>query len=240
MTVQDDARERELCRIFNLQWSREHQRDGTDASFKIEINGATVEIPVEVKSTTGNTVSTARDVGMPHIKKWRSHFWIIGFYTKTRDPDLIKTLCLTPDDIEPWVASIEAKILPDFNLAKSASKRLVIDDLYEICGKKEYYTIADAKRLHKQQWSVAQYQKALDLEIDGSKVISKEGMLSVLKLRSTYIAERGATLNNPHVTAKFLNSFTNSDRAIEEDWAQKLREVAREYLTKNADNPFMN
>ena len=238
MTVQDDTRERELCRLFNLQWSREHQRDGTDASFKVEVNGKTIEIPVEVKSTTGDTVSTARDVGMSHISKWRSHFWIIGFYTKTRDPDLIRTLCLTPADIEPWVASIEEKILPDFSLANRAARRLKMEDLFEICGEKEYYSIEDAKKLHKQQWSKAQYQASLDIEINGTKAISKEGMLSVLKLRSSYISQRGATLNNPHVTSNFLKSFIDTDRSINEDWALKLRQVAKEYLIGNPDHPF--
>jgi hypothetical protein len=238
VTVQDDTRERELCRLFNLQWSREHQRDGTDASFKVEIDGKTIEIPVEVKSTTGDTVSTARDVGMSHIRKWRSHFWIIGFYTKTRDPDLLRTLCLTPEDIEPWVASIEEKILPDFSLANRAARRLEMEDLFEICGKKEHYTIDDLKKLYKQQWSKAQYQASLDIEVNGTKVISKEGMLSVLKLRSSYISQRGATLNNPHVTSNFLKSFTGTDRSINEDWALKLRQVAKEYLQGNPDHPF--
>lgn len=239
MTVQDDIRERELCRLFNLQWNPQHQRDGTDAYFNVEINGANVSVPVEVKSTTGDSVSTARDVGMAHIKKWRSRFWVIGFYTKTRNPDLVKTLCLTPDDIEPWVASIEEKVLPDFAIANRAARRLDMSDLFEICGAKEYYTIEDAKKLHKQQWSAEQYQAALDLTIDsGKKVISREGMLSVLKLRSAYIAQRGATLNNPHVTATFLRSFEDTDRMIHEDWAQKIRQVAREYMLGNANHPF--
>lgn len=238
MTVQDDQRERELCRIFNLHWSPEHQRDGTDAYFNLEVNGKNISIPVEVKSTTGDSVSTARDVGMAHIKKWRSRFWVIGFYTKTRNPDLVKTLCLTPDDIEPWVASIEEKILPDFALANRAARRLEMADLFEICGEKDFYTIEDAKRLYKQQWSTQQYQAALDMTIDGKHVISREGMLSVLKLRSVYISERGATLNNPHVTTSFLRSFEKTDRLIMEDWASKIRQVTREYILANPDHPF--
>jgi len=239
MTVQDDVRERELCRLFNLQWSPEHQRDGTDAHFNVKVNGTNISVPVEVKSTTGDTVSTARDVGIAHIRKWRSRFWVIGFYTKTRNPDLIKTICLTPDDIEPWVASIEEKILPDVALANRAARRLEMPDLFEICGEKDYYTVADAKKLHKQQWSAEQYQAALDVKLDsGERVISQKGMLSVLKLRSTYIALRGATLNNPHVTSTFLRSFENTDRTIKDDWAMKIRQVAKEYLLGNPDHPF--
>jgi hypothetical protein len=158
MSVQDDRREQELCRLFNLQWDAAHRRDGTDAYFRIDLNDETFQIDVEVKSTTTDSVATARDVGMEHIRKWRSHFWIIGFYSKGRDPNLLKTLCLTPDDMEPWIASIEEKVLPDFALATRASPRLGLADLYAICTKKRFYSIDDAKRLHKMQWSAEQYR----------------------------------------------------------------------------------
>ena len=71
MPVQDDERERELVRMFNLNWDPAHQRAGVDAVLDMEVNGQRVRFDVEVKSSTGTTVSTARDVGMDHIKKWR-------------------------------------------------------------------------------------------------------------------------------------------------------------------------
>jgi hypothetical protein len=221
-----------------LKWDSQHQRDGTDAIFTVDVGDKKVSIDVEVKSTTGESVSTARDVGMAHIQKWRSRFWIIGFYTKSRDPDLIKTLCLTPADIEPWVAGIEQKILPDFSLANHAAQRLTLEDLFAICGKKDFYTIEDAKRLYKQQWSAEEYRNALDMVFQGKKVISQAGMLSVLRLRSTYISQRGATLNNPHVTTTFLRGFEKTNRAISDDWAIKLREIAKEYLMGTPNHPF--
>lgn len=238
MTVQDNAREKELCGKFNLDWDPEHQRDGTDAVFSINIDGTHFSIPVEVKSTTGDTVSTARDVGISHIRKWRSHFWIIGFYTKRRDPDLVSTICLTPDDIEPWVASIEEKILPDFDLASRAALHLTLEDLFAICGEKEFYTIGDAQALHKSQWTGDQYRSAADMMHNGIQLLSPNAMLSILKLRSRYISQRGATLNNPHVTKKFLMSFRGTDREITNGWAQKFRDLATSYLRENPDHPF--
>lgn len=113
-----------------------------------------------------------------------------------------------------------------------------MEDLFEICGKKDHYTIDDAKKLHKQQWSNAEYQASLDMEVNGTRAISKEGMLSVLKLRSSYISQRGATLNNPHVTSNFLKSFIGTDRSINEDWAMKLKQIAKEYLLGNPNHPF--
>ncbi|MFM0317785.1 hypothetical protein PQR36_23130 [Paraburkholderia nemoris] len=238
MSVQDDRREQELCRLFNLQWDSAHRRDGTDAYFKINVNGEAFQIDVEVKSTTTDSVATARDVGMEHIRKWRSHFWIVGFYSKGRDPNLLKTLCLTPDDMGPWIGTIEEKILPDFALAARASHRLGLADLYAICTKKRFYSIADAKRLHKMQWSAEQYRSAPDAVHNGKPAITPEKMLSILRLRSTYIAQRGATLNNPHVTTTFLRAFEGTDRAVNEDWAQRIREIAKLYIEMNGNHPF--
>ena len=89
MTVQDDERERELVRIFNLAWDPGHQRAGVDALLSLTIDGQACQFEVEVKSTTGTTVSTARDVGMTHIQKWRTKLFVIGFYSKkARRPEL--------------------------------------------------------------------------------------------------------------------------------------------------------
>ncbi|OIJ42298.1 hypothetical protein [Massilia timonae] len=239
MTVQDDQRERELCRTFNLHWTPGHERGGTDATFKIKIGDRTLLVPVEVKSTTGSTVSTARDVGIEHIRKWRSHFWIIGYYSRGGRPELQKTLCLSPNDIEPWVASIEQKILPDFQIAASAARRVQMADLYAICGEKASYTISDARKLHKNQWGKADYLREADVLKGGEKHFSQEKMLFLLRLRSQYIAERGATLNNPHITKTFLDSFLGTNREIYEDWSSNFKTVVQEYLAAYPDHPFV-
>lgn len=239
MPVQDDERERELVRMFNLDWDPTHQRDGVDALLDIAALGSAYRFEVEVKSTTGSTVSTARDVGMEHIQKWRRKLFVIGFYSKeARRPELLRCLCLTPLDMEPWIASIEAKILIDFKLASLASRRLLLSDLFEVCGQQETYSVEDAKRLHKQQWSAEQYVAALDVEIDGNRRISKEKMLEILRLRSKYISERGATLNNPHITKTLLDGFAGSNRVVRgPNWAAGIREIAGEFVQAHPDHP---
>ena len=97
MPVQDDERERELVRMFNLVWNPDHQRAGVDAFLDITVNNEKFRLEVEVKSTTGNTVSTARDVGMEHIEKWRRKLFVIGFYTKdARRPELQNAFASRP------------------------------------------------------------------------------------------------------------------------------------------------
>jgi hypothetical protein len=239
MPVQDDERERELVRMFNLKWDPAHQRAGVDALLEVDLTDRTYRFEVEVKSSTGHTVSTARDVGMDHIQKWRRKLFVIGFYTKeARRPELVRCLCLTPLDMEPWIATVEAKILIDFKLALRASRKLELDDLFEVCGKQASYSLADAKRLHKQQWTSDQYMAAADTSVDGKPCISQRGMLQILQLRSQYIAERGATLNNPHVTKAHLDQFIGTGREVSgPNWAASVRKIAIDFLTMNPEHP---
>lgn len=238
MPVQDDERERELVRMFNLSWDPAHQRAGVDALLNLSVDGKNFQFEVEVKSSTNSTVSTARDVGIEHIKRWRQMLFVIGFYSKeARRPELKHCLCLTPLDMEPWIASIETKILVDFRLAVRAAKRLDLEDLYEVCGEQDSYSVDSAKKLHKQQWTAGEYAAALDVETNGKPMISKGNMLSILQLRSQYIAERGATLNNPHIPKSYLKTFLDTDRFIEgPNWADGVRKIAIDFIRKYPDH----
>ena len=240
MPVQDDERERELVRMFNLVWDPAHQRAGLDAELFLDIGNDRFRFEVEVKSTTGDTVSTARDVGMEHIKRWRRMMFVIGFYSReARRPELQKCLCLTPIDMEPWIASIESKILIDFKLADRAARRLELADLFEVCGEQPTYSIQDAKRLHKSQWTSMQYEGALDTQDSSGKPrISQAKMLEILQLRSKYIAERGATLNNPHVTKTHLRPFFGTDREVTGNaWASSIRALATSFAAEHPHHP---
>jgi hypothetical protein len=240
MPVQDDERERELVRLFNLQWDPAHQRSGIDAILEVNFAGRKAQIEFEVKSTTGDTVSTARDVGMEHIQKWRRKFFIIGFYTRDQKrPELKRCLCLSPTDMEPWIASIEKKILIDFKLAGLASQRLSINDLYSLCGEQENYSIEEAKQLHKQQWSREQYEAACDIGTGKSKRISPANMLELLQLRAKYISERGATLNNPHITKKHLDGFYGKKQEINTDWASQVKAIVLEFAAHHPGHPSL-
>lgn len=147
MAVQDDSREQELCNLFNLVWDPDHSRGGEDAWFEAKVKGKVVQVPVEVKSTTTASVSTARDVGMDHIRKWREKIWVIGYYSAEASrgkPRLVSTLCLTPDEMEPWIAQVERYIAPDFAIGERAAAKLTMHDLFVICGEKAVYTLDDA------------------------------------------------------------------------------------------------
>ena len=69
MAVQDDRREVEVRDRIGLRGGE--TRSGVDAYFDFSDEGRRYAVPVELKSTTNRTVSTARDVGRAHIQKWR-------------------------------------------------------------------------------------------------------------------------------------------------------------------------
>ena len=180
---------------------------------------------------------------MEHIRKWRRKLFVIGFYSKTPGrPELQRCICLTPVDMEPWIASIESKILIDFKLAKAASRNLDLTDLFEVCGERESYSLQDAKRLHKNQWTAAQYEQAMDVTGTHKTLrMSPAKMLEILKLRAKYIAERGATLNNPHITKAHLENYRNTDREFSgSNWAQKIRALVKKFIVSEPNHVAVN
>jgi len=208
MAVQDDGRENEVIDLLGLEKGSE--RSGVDAYYKFTKDERDYVVEIELKSTTNSTVSTARDVGIEHIKKWRSKYWIIAFYDST-GKKLVSLLGLSPEEMEPWIKYIEDYICPDFKISYLAAEKLGLKDLYQVCEQKSVYSSSDAKKIHKQQWSTERYE----IEKDVPKGYSEEKMLEILKLRSRYLSERGSTLNNPHITQSFLRTFSNKMITIE-------------------------
>jgi Restriction endonuclease PvuII len=103
--------------MFELQQAN-HNRTGPDA---LDENGRLYEL----KSTTRDRVSSARDVGMDHLTKWRHLNWIFGRGNyKGRQFDFEQIYFLTPEQMEPWFSVIEAKLTRDDALFKRALKVL--------------------------------------------------------------------------------------------------------------------
>jgi hypothetical protein len=103
---QDRDREDALRKLFDLQPANQN-RIGPDA---VDEAGHYFEL----KSTTRDRVSTARDVGPEHLKKWRDRNWIFGRgYYQGSTFKFEQTYFLSPIELEPWFGMIEAKITKD-------------------------------------------------------------------------------------------------------------------------------
>ena len=241
MTVQDDERERELSALFGLDWDAAHERHGVDALLPdVVVDNVSYHFEVEVKSSTETDIGTARDFGMAQIERWRRMFFVFGFYSKVRGrPELQRTLCLTPIDMEPWLAAKESQILIDFKLAARVPRNLQLEDLFAVCGEQETYSLTDAKRLHKKQYTATQYAAVTDLEINGTPRISQAKMLDILKDRALYVSQRGATVNNPHITKTYLTPFHGTDREVvgRTNCAARIRARAQSFIRAYPNHP---
>jgi hypothetical protein len=241
MTVQDDERERELSALFGLDWDAAHERHGVDAVLPdVMVDGVSYQFEVEVKSSTEMDIGTARDFGMAHIRRWRKLLFVFGFYSKVRGrPELQRSLVLTPVDMEPWLANKEAQILIDFRLAERVPRNLELADLFAVCGEQETYSVEDAKKLHKQQYTAAQYAAAPDLVVGDVPAISQAKMLEILKERALYVAQRGATVNNPHITKTFLRPFLGTSREVvgRTHCAPQIRALAETFVREHPGHP---
>jgi hypothetical protein len=223
MVVQDDARERELIALFRLERIEGAGRAGTDA--KLAIKG--LDIPFEVKSSTDDSesVTTVRDFGPEHVTKWKRKHWLIGFYEM--DGRTLK-YCVygSPKMMAPWVRKKEDCIRVDLELAKTVPPLIQLDLLYQVLGKKDVYTLQDAKLLQKRQYSKAQYLQLRDLP----NGYSPQRMLKILRDRCAYIISRGSTLNNPHVPGSYFKKWER----ITERHAERLRELVAQALEEEA------
>lgn len=219
--VQDDEREIQLIELFKLKRPTKRTRSGTDAILFMDEH----QIPFEVKSSTQTSVTTARDCGLEHIKKWQGKHWLFGFYSKGWK-SLNYCLYGSPKVMAPWIVNKQSYIQPDYQLAKLAPECLTMSVLYEMLGQKEVYTLEDAQKLHKKQYKRLEYLSKMDL----TSGYSPARMLSILQDRCQYLIERGSTLNNPHIPARYFNGWEK----ITHNHAQRLRELVAEALQDNA------
>ena len=183
-------------------------RSDVDAFLDFEEEGVEQFCRIELKSTTTDSVSTARDVGPSHIKRWRNRVWVFGLYDRS-GTDLARVLTLGPDAMEAWIGKVESYVRPDFALGERVAAKLDREDLDIICGRKDTYELADAQALMKRQWSKARYASEMDVQ----QGYTHAKMLEILKQRARYLIQRGSTLNNPHIPKSFFSRF--SDLALD-------------------------
>lgn len=215
--AQDDVRENQLVDLFNLERPKNRVRHGTDAILKM--GGKTLEFELKSVTTTKGGLSTVRDLGRDHIEKWRNKHWIIAFYSAS---GLIRCKYVPPDGMATWIDKIWRYIEPDFQIADCVPPLITLEAMTRVIGKKKVYSLQDAKRLHKNQYSAQQYYERMD--VPGG--YSPERMLKIFRDRATYLIQRGSTLNNPHIPNQFFDPFPTIDR----NHAVKLRKLVRDWL----------
>lgn len=230
MPAQDDARENRIVDLFNLQRPPNRVRHGTDAV--LAIDGHTLEFELKSVTTKGGSLSTVRDFGPDHIAKWKDKHWLIAVY---RNDALAHCKYGSPAAMAPWIEEKWKYIEADFELAKHVPSAIDAGMMVAILGNKEQYSREDAKRLHKNQYSAERYRELMDITGTDNKgrtkniAYSPQRMLEISRDRARYIIERGSTLNNPHIPAKYFARWEE----ITTNHAIRLRELVRGWLLAN-------
>ena len=107
--VQDDVRERSMRGLFGLRESGEG-RMGADV---VDEFGNRYEL----KSATRSGVTTARDVGIHTINRWRTRYWVICRGRNTGEGFIIhECRFLAPSMMEGWLSGLEAVMRRDLDL----------------------------------------------------------------------------------------------------------------------------
>ncbi len=219
--------------LFNLKRHPDAGRGDVDALLELKgrsipesLRGEVVEF--ELKSATGGkpTISTVRDFGLHHIAKWRRLHWLFGIYDRDARGDQVLQYCLygSPQQMKPWFDVMATYVAPDVALAQHVPSLVTDDTLTAVLGSTSSFSFEEARRLMKNQYSREDYHRMADLP--GGEY-SRQAMLQMLRERCQYVIERGSTLNNPHIPARY---FAGWER-IEEDHALRLRELVVDALT---------
>jgi len=221
--VQDDARELEMLRLFNLRVATDRKRGEDDAYLRLDNN----DLPFELKSTTSGSVSTVRDFGPDHVRKWRGKHWLFGFYDQT-GMTLQYCCYASPARMEPWILQMASYVRPDGILADAVPELIGDDIVVRVLGDKPFYTLYEARAIAKNQYSAAKYRELMDLPEQHG--YSRDRMLGILRERCRYVLLRGSTLNNPHIPSGYFKEWEQ----ITEDHASVLRALVRRYLQNKA------
>ena len=229
MPAQDDARERHMLALFNLEQEEDRKRDGTDGLLRLD--GNVLEFELKSVTATRGGLTTVRDFGRDHIAKWKNKHWIIAVYANGM---LLYCKYGSPAQMAPWIEQKWNYMKADFELARYVPATIGVDTLDLIVGAKDVYTLTDAKQLQKAQYSAKKYIQLMDVFTPDDKGLKPSGytksrMLEILRDRAKYVIERGSTLNNPHIPESYFANWVE----IKRDHATHLRQLVREWLAVN-------
>jgi hypothetical protein len=110
--VQDDAREEELARVFNL----------TRPGNRIRVDAYDENLTeYELKTTSKGSVSTARDLGYSHLDKWKNQYWIVAdFENHSSGFQFTNFWFLAPYHMKLWYSTIQRRLDEDKKITDTA------------------------------------------------------------------------------------------------------------------------
>ena len=217
---QDDSREQDMLRVFGLRQETDSSRGDNDAFLDI---GGRAPQRLELKSSTTTNLVTARDFSLQHISEWRVKHVLGSFYDKGGNTirwSILIPNCILNEWLDEQVEYIKCDISILESLGEEVSHEMAREIRSNLFGIKEHYTLADLKRLLKQQVGKERYLKFLDLLVDGEQVCSPAQMDMAIILRTRYLLNRGTSRNNPHISDGWIKKIIERDPRLKLDHPQ--------------------
>jgi hypothetical protein len=212
--IQDDARETELVKLFNLTQTEGRKRSDIDAF--LDLDGKRINF--ELKSTTVRSVSTASPLTINHLEKWKDYHWIIGVYDK--ETEALKYCYYgSPDDMRGWLDFMIEDIQRGLKSSKYLREKIDLPMMFDVLGEKLVYSYKDAKHVFKNLFSKKEYNSFKDLP-DG---YSQAKMLEMFKLHNYYYLEKGSWLNNPKIGPKVYTKW----KKITKNYSESLLKILK-------------
>jgi len=210
--IQDNIRENQLIRLFKLKKTNKN-RIGVDATLRFNNR----DTHFELKSTTTGRISTASPLNLEHIKKWRKQHWIIGIYDKRAR--LKYCHYGRPKDMKKWLDYWEEDIKRGLKISDLLVERINLEMVYDIFGKKKYYTLDEAKYVFKNLYSLDEYYDMMN----HNKGFRPLRMLEMFREHNQVYLYRGSSRNNPKISKGYYEHWP----IIKNNYAKELRKILR-------------
>jgi hypothetical protein len=211
---QDDEREQAMVNALNLQQRPGRARHEEDGHLDWPLGDPAYRLLFECKSAPeGDDWGTGRDTGLSKLQEWSTfHFVLAVFESRGRTP--IKMWYGSPRMMRDWINGEIAYIQADLVLARLIPTKVDDDAVNILFGDKEEISYQEMYAVMKNEWYAKKakglpnrYDQYADLhrgKTSRDHVYSRQAGLQAAKDRITYLLNRGVTVNNRHISRRYV------------------------------------
>ena len=234
-----------MVAALNLEQRKDRARQDEDAHRDWDYQGTTHRLLVECKSAPQTKeFGTGRDVGLAKLETWRKYHFVFGWF-EARDNVPIRMWYGSPRMMRPWIEREIAYLLTDLQLAEFIPGTVGEEAVTRIFGEQQEFSYSEINKLIKNEWNANQakglpnrYVEYADIRQVKNKtsdnIYSRAAALQAARDRVAYLLNRGATVNNRKIPAKYVTE--HCAELNKRAWVKSLDAVIEEELSLEPPN----
>lgn len=230
---QDDQRERAMVAALNLQVRADRARHEEDAYLDVTVDGALHRLLFECKSSPEEQdFGTGRDTGLKKLQQWAGYHFVFGWFV-ARDNVPIRMWYGSPRMMRKWIDDEIAYVEPDILLSNLVPPKVDYEAVTVLFGDKEEISYVEMNKVMKDSWNAKRSEDrpdlyALNADLNkGSRrkdyIYSRRAALQAVRDRTTYLLERGSTVNNRKIPYRYV--LDNCRELTSTAWTISLRDA---------------